>query len=121
MATTEPTDTTIHFLKKDGTISNALCSIVKEIFVKYDMDKDGMLSKEELRHYFSTLNNERLEDPSLDLCMMIINGNTIGFTLDDFYKFYEFQSRFKPGETFSDLSKQYSQRTLLERLHVLEE
>ncbi|KAG4095550.1 hypothetical protein H8356DRAFT_1686130 [Neocallimastix lanati (nom. inval.)] len=107
---------TISLLNEDGTLTEKLCFLLKEIFISFDYDKDNMLSREELRHYFSTLNGERIEDSSLDMAMMITSGNTVGFMLKDFYAFYEFQTKFNTIETISDLSKLFSQETLIERL-----
>jgi len=50
------------------------------------------------------------------MAMMITSGNTVGFMLKDFYAFYEFQTKFNTIETISDLSKLFSQETLIERL-----
>jgi len=51
---------TISLLNEDGTLTEKLCFLLKEIFISFDYDKDNMLSREELRHYFSTLNGERV-------------------------------------------------------------
>jgi len=53
------------------------------------------------------------------MAMMITSGNTVGFMLKDFYAFYEFQTKFNTIETISDLSKLFSQKTLIERLSLI--
>lgn len=50
----------ISFLNDDGTLTDKLCLLLKEIFAEFDYDKDGILSREELRHYLSILNGERV-------------------------------------------------------------
>jgi len=106
----------ISFLKPDGTLTDKLCLLLKEIFVTFDKDKDNFLSREELRHYFSVLSGIRLPDEQLDFAMLMISGNTTGFTLDDFCSFYEYQTHHYYNETIKDLSRLYSQKTIAERL-----
>ncbi|OUM61886.1 hypothetical protein PIROE2DRAFT_62237 [Piromyces sp. E2] len=106
----------ISFLKPDGTLTDKLCHLLREVFVTFDKDNDGMLSREELRHYFSVLSGIRLPDEQLDLDMLMISGNTVGFTLEDFYSFYEYQTHHLYNETIKDLSRLFSQKTIQERL-----
>ncbi|ORX56539.1 hypothetical protein BCR36DRAFT_580848 [Piromyces finnis] len=112
MATRAP----ISFLKPDGTLTDKLCHLLKEIFITFDKDQDGVLSREELKHYFSILSGVQLSEESLDLTMLMISGNIIGFTLTDFFSFYEYQTHHYYNETMKDLSRLYNQKTIQERL-----
>jgi len=46
---------TIALLNNEGTLTQPLCLLLKEIFIKYDLDKDGMLNRKELNNYFSSV------------------------------------------------------------------
>lgn len=49
------TNKTIAFLNNDGTITEKLRSLLREVFINYDLDKDGMLNRKELNNYFSSI------------------------------------------------------------------
>jgi len=57
-----------------------------------------------------------MDDSGLDLTMMCMGGSTEGFSLKDFYTFYEFQSKYNPYEVIDDLLKLFSQETIIEKL-----
>ncbi|OUM56759.1 hypothetical protein PIROE2DRAFT_22930, partial [Piromyces sp. E2] len=88
-----------------GTLTDKFCALLKEIFMKFDLDKDGLLSREEVRNYFSTLNGEYLMDFSLNIALLKTCGHTNGFYLNDFYKYYVDQTREDVDETYLDLKK----------------
>jgi len=48
--------------------------------------------------------------------MMCMCGRTDGFTLKDFYTFYEFQSKYNSYEVLDDLLRLFPQEVILERL-----
>jgi len=52
----------------------------------------------------------------MDLTMMCMCGRTDGFTLKDFYTFYEFQSKYNSYEVLDDLLRLFPQEVILERL-----
>jgi len=104
------------FFNEDGTLTDKFSTLLKEIFMKYDLDKDGMLDREEIRNYFSTLNGEYLNDFSLNLALLKTCGHTDGFYLKDFYQFYIDQTNEDICETYLDLKKQFNEETIINRL-----
>jgi len=48
---------TISLLNVEGTLTDKFRELLREVFVKYDSDKDGMLNREELKKYFSSVSD----------------------------------------------------------------
>ncbi|OUM56443.1 hypothetical protein PIROE2DRAFT_18955 [Piromyces sp. E2] len=106
----------ISLLNNEGTLTESFRRLLKEVFIKYDLDKDGILNKEELKYYFSSVSDGPYDDSGMDLIMLCMCGRTDRFTLEDFYTFYEFQSRHNSYEVLDDLLRLYSKDVILERL-----
>ncbi|KAJ1982099.1 hypothetical protein H4R34_001829 [Dimargaris verticillata] len=98
----------VALLNEDGDLSAQLEQALKEIFARYDQDKDGALKLEELHAFARFCNGEPFSQDEVDEILEYFDTTDDGkaLTLEGFYQLYQLQTASgRDEETWRDLRK----------------
>jgi len=90
----------------NGELSQLFVVALKEIFTRFDKDKDGSLNDEELDDFSRICNGEPFEEDSKQEIKSFFDvDEDSNLTLQGFLDMYHSQTSSEPQETWKDLKK----------------
>jgi len=93
-------------LDPDGNFRPLFEKTLKEIFNRFDVDKDKKLSPEELSNFSITCNGKPFDETVLDDIRKFLAVDEKGYLLEEgFLQMYSLQTVTDPNETWKDLKK----------------
>ncbi|KAI9096156.1 hypothetical protein DFS34DRAFT_624178 [Phlyctochytrium arcticum] len=96
----------IELLTEEDAFIPACEEALKEIFARFDVDKDNSLSREELDNFAIAANGEKFDDATLEELKESFDVTKEGnLTLDGFIDMYHLQTLSDEDETWKDLKK----------------
>ncbi|ORX85102.1 hypothetical protein BCR32DRAFT_265854 [Anaeromyces robustus] len=106
-------------VEKDGDewFTEECEELLRELFEKYDTDKDGYWNNDEINVYFSKTNGKKLTPEEYKEIIDSFDVNDREeLTLKGFFEIYHLQTLNYKEETIDDFLKNYDEKTLLEKL-----
>lgn len=104
----------MYLTNSDGELINKCEKALKEIFSRYDLDKDGALDAKELDNFAKGCNNgSGFSDDEKHQLKEAFDHNSDGhLTLSGFLQLYSLQTMSEPTETWKDLTNHGYNRSL---------
>eukprot|EP01132_Coremiostelium_polycephalum_P004078 gene4078-5104_t len=110
-----PTGTNIDipYLVKEGSVTKRFLFVLREIFDRFDENKDQSLNKREFNLFSNAVNGKDIEQEFIDFVFKNFDSNKKGLKFPGFIDFYVSQTLQDPTETISDLGKLGYNETLI--------
>ncbi|PWA03040.1 hypothetical protein BB558_000807 [Smittium angustum] len=104
---TDPAEKSAKLLDENMDLSDKFADALKEIFNRYDLDRDGALNDKEIEAFAQFTNGNAFSEAELNEIKLYLNCNDEGhLTLSGFYELYSLQaSSGDEEETWNDLIK----------------
>jgi len=103
---------------KDNEITSNLKKFAKEIFIKCDSDKDGILNAKEYNDYFHLIDMDPMDDEGIQFMFECfgVEGKHKGLSLNDFYGFIRYLAMIDRQELTRSLNYIFGEKKVMEGL-----
>ncbi|GAM19590.1 hypothetical protein SAMD00019534_027650, partial [Acytostelium subglobosum LB1] len=106
----------VPFLFHKGSATKKFIVTLRQIFDRFDANKDNSLSLKELQAYSMAVNGQQLDKQTVQFLLHTYNSDKRGLTFTGFVELYINQTIEDPSETFKDLSTLGFDATLSKKL-----
>jgi len=88
-------------------LSDKFCAVLREVFARFDVDKDGGLSKDELQNFAVAANaGSNLEEDEVQQLQQFFETDSNGYlTQKGFFQMYQMQTTARSSDTWKDLQR----------------
>eukprot|EP01133_Synstelium_polycarpum_P003992 gene3992-4622_t len=96
-------DIDVPMIIEKGSVTKKFIMVLRDIFDRFDANKDNSLNNREMQAYSRAVNGQELDDMTMDFLLGTYHSDEHGLTFTGFVELYVNQTMDDPEETFKDL------------------